>query len=124
MNKRLIRKPYERTRSTMEFLYGNEKQTDDSFGNDTDVNHIVARFKRTGIMPPPSIDAQYADVTALQADLTEIIARGESAKQELKELEDTKREQHIEAQKLREEKLAEYEKREKEQQAQSSENDL
>lgn len=39
-----------------------------------DINQIVARYKRTGIIPPSTKQPQYADVTGLQGrDLTELI---------------------------------------------------
>lgn len=81
-----IRKPLQRERTPTD-LTGQESKTDRSAGNDTDVNHIVARFQRTGIMPEPKGEAQYADVSALQGELTEILARGEAARKELQELE-------------------------------------
>lgn len=74
--------------------------TDTSHGNDTDVNNIVARFARTGIMPPDHGHGQYLDVSGLQEDLTTILQRGKEALAELDEL-----------------------KRDAEQQAQTSEND-
>lgn len=45
--------------------------TQNSFGNDTDINTIMARFDRTGIFPQPEQPAQYADVTAYAGDITE-----------------------------------------------------
>lgn len=77
-----IRKPYERQRLIT--VVEGESATDQSFGNDTDVNRIVARFARTGILPDAnSAQAQYCDVTNLQADLTELIEKGREAMDEL-----------------------------------------
>lgn len=36
-----------------------------------DINHIVNRFHRTGMLPPARHQGAYADVTRLQGDLTE-----------------------------------------------------
>lgn len=77
-----LRKPFHRTRSQLSFE-GRESKTDTSFGNDTDVNNIVARFARTGQLPPPQGQPQYADVTGLQQDLTTIIQKGKDAQKEL-----------------------------------------
>jgi len=80
----IIRKPWERQRVVVD-LADQQKQTDDSQGNDTDINNIVARFARTGVMPEPQTPGEYADVTALQGDLTEIIEKGKQAQAELAE---------------------------------------
>lgn len=53
--------------------------TIDSAGNDTDVNVIMARFDRTGILPEPTQQPNYADVVDLQGDLTEIHQRSQEA---------------------------------------------
>ena len=71
-------------------LEGQQLKTDQSQGNDTDVNKIVARFARTGELPPARGEPQYADVTGLQGDLTELLAKGESARKELQQLENEK----------------------------------
>lgn len=81
----VIRKPWERSRVTLD-LEGQVNKTDTSFGNDTDVNKIVERFKRTGVFPVPPPDqpeAQYADVSGLQTDLTEALEKGRQAREEL-----------------------------------------
>lgn len=111
----LIRKPYSRTRSIKD-LSGQTKQVDDSFGNDTDVNKIVARFARTGIMPQATQEPQYGDVTALQGDLTEIIANGEKAKAELENLQKQQIEENKQKIKENAEKLQKYEEAEANQQ--------
>jgi len=77
-----IRKPYDRVRTSLDLTH-NPKEVDDSFGNDTDVNRIIERFKRDGDIDALNVNkenAQYGDVTALQGDLTDIIAKGEAAK--------------------------------------------
>lgn len=72
-----IRKPWERER-TYTKTYG-ESRTQTVFGNETDVNAIMARFTRTGIMPPARGEPQYADVTELQQDMTEALEAGKQA---------------------------------------------
>ena len=61
-----------------------ESMTDTSFGNDTDINKIVERFARTGSLPEgPSIAPVYQDVTAMQGDLTDLIAQQKDAMEKL-----------------------------------------
>lgn len=68
-----IRKPYTRTRSPLSFA-GVTSVTDQSFGNDTDVNKIIARCKRTGEeLPETAGPGEYGDCTQLQKDLTLLI---------------------------------------------------
>lgn len=83
--KPVVKKPWQRTRQFAD-LEDQIKKTDDSQGNDTDVNNIVARFARTGQLPPSTAEPFYGDVSNLQGDLTEIIQRGEDAKAELAKL--------------------------------------
>lgn len=88
-----VRYPWERCRLTRQ-MGENPLQTDQSQGNDTNVNNIVERFARTGVLPAPNQGAaQYGDVTALQGDLTEIIANGEKAKTAMTKLQNEQREQ-------------------------------
>lgn len=91
-----IRKPLQRERVITD-LTGQKSKTDRSSGNDTDINNIVARFQRTGVMPPPTGEPHYGDVSALQGELTDLIARGEAARQELQELELQKEKEQQEA---------------------------
>jgi len=79
-----IKKPWQRSRLIVD-LEGQEFKVDTSFGNDTDVNNIVQRFQRTGVMPNEEQKArgQYADVTNLQEDLTGLLDRVETAKAEM-----------------------------------------
>lgn len=53
--------------------------TIDSAGNDTDINLIMERFSRTGILPEATQQPQYGDVVDLQGDLTEIHQRAREA---------------------------------------------
>lgn len=66
-----------RVRQVLENPYPSE--TIDSAGNDTDINVIMSRFERTGILPPATVEPQYADVVDLQGDLTEINQRSQEA---------------------------------------------
>lgn len=55
-----------------------ETMTQQSHKDQTDVNAIVARFDRTGYMPPEKGQRQYGDVTALQGELTDLIEKSRS----------------------------------------------
>ena len=79
-----IFKPWERMRVQTD-VEDQEVRVDTSFGNDTDVNNIVERFKRTGTLPEPETAGrgQFADVTNLQEDLTPLLQRVEEAQKEV-----------------------------------------
>lgn len=80
-----IKKPYERVRQTLE-TFG-ETRVDTSFGNDTDVNTIIARCTRTGEpLPGNPNQGQYVDVTGLQKDLTELVNESREALQKAEEM--------------------------------------
>lgn len=76
-----IRKPYH-TGKAETIPFPEKGKTDDSFGNDTDVNKIVARFARTGMLPEGN-PGQYANVTSLQGDLAQLITDSKNAIAEL-----------------------------------------
>ena len=59
-------------------LEGQTKKVDDSVGNDTDVNNIVARFQRTGEELPENANATFDDVSDIN-DLADIIIKGKTA---------------------------------------------
>lgn len=102
-----LRKPYDRERVPVD-LTGQKDMTDRSFGNDTDVNKIVARFSRTGELPPGNGPGHHGDVTAMQQDLTEIIEKGRLAAAELHQLQidqDARQQAEIAANKARLEEL-------------------
>lgn len=105
-----IRRPWTRTRQYVD-LTGQESKVDTSHGNDTNINNIVARFARTGQLPKCDETPQYADVTGLQQDLTEIIQRGREAQKEL--LEHQSKQAALHAQRLEDDarRLAEYDAR-------------
>jgi len=83
-NKRIIRNAYNTIR--VPTIIEGESKTQAVFGNDTDVNRIMERFTRTGVMPPVTQEPQYADVTDLQQDLQEILRKGDEAKLRYEEL--------------------------------------
>lgn len=103
-----VRHPLSRERLVTQ-TYGDSK-VQDGFGNDTDVNRIVERFTRTGFMPKAQREPQYADVTDLQEDLTDLIAKQRETQNQIREvqqsIEDKKQKQResdaIELQKLKE----------------------
>ena len=79
-----MKKPNERVRQVA--VINDESATDDSFGNDTDINRLVERFTRTGIMPTADRPAQYADVSGLQnKGLDELIQEANKTLAELQE---------------------------------------
>lgn len=93
-----VRKPWARERLITKVE--GESLTVQDPGQDTDINHIVARFDRTGVLPSPKVEAQYGDVTALQGDplqlmekAREIDGKVEAAKVELAERAKAKQDQ-------------------------------
>lgn len=70
---RPVRQPWCRVRTIT--VNDEPSMTQMSHVDQTDVNAIVARFKRTGVMPDGRKDGQYGDVTGLQGDLTELYQR-------------------------------------------------
>ena len=73
-----IRLPWERHRQIT--VIDDESMTDTSFGNETNINNIISRFSRTGILPGPGDrQPQYEDVTHLQVGLTQLINDGNAA---------------------------------------------
>lgn len=79
--------PQTRNRGTTRYItvIEGESATDTSMGNDTDINNIVARFDRTGILPSATTQPIYADVTALQGELTELINEARDVQQRSQE---------------------------------------
>lgn len=64
-----VRHPYERER--VQIRIEGESKTHQAHKDSCDVNNIIARYERTGELPPNRKRGVYADVTALQGDLTE-----------------------------------------------------
>ena len=81
----VTKKPWQRERQIFTSERDTDSWTDRSFGNDTDVNKIVARFARTGTLPEGQGNGQYADVTRLQRDTAQMILESRAALEELKE---------------------------------------
>lgn len=69
-----IRPPWCRVRYGMDFG-DQESLVQQAHWDQTDVNAIVDRYHRTGILPPVQNNGVYADVTGLQGDLTERIQK-------------------------------------------------
>lgn len=74
--KRIVRGPDFRER--VSFKTTGPTRTQQSHFDQTDVNAIVERFKRTGYLPPASRQPQYGDVTLLQEDLTNALAKAQA----------------------------------------------
>jgi len=83
-----IQRWYGRTRYTQP--QGGESCTDRSFGNDTDINHIVERFARTGTMPEQPETLPFEDVTELQGDLTDLLDKAQKGIDAVEQLEKEK----------------------------------
>lgn len=67
------RRHWERTRYSIR-AFG-PTMTQLSHYDQTDVNAIVARFKRDGYMPPDLRQPQYGDVSSLNQSLTDLVAQ-------------------------------------------------
>ncbi|AXH75143.1 MAG: internal scaffolding protein [Microviridae sp.] len=61
------------SRTRVQSVNNEPSMTDASQGNDTDVNTIIARFDRTGVLPLPTQEPQYADCVPFNRDLTELL---------------------------------------------------
>jgi len=70
-----IRSPYTRVR--VQFATVGESKTHQAHAESCDVNNIISRYERTGVLPPARSVPQYADVTGLQGDLTDLHARAQ-----------------------------------------------
>lgn len=88
-----------------------ESVTDTSFGNDTDINNIVARCTRDGLWPPIPDDEIFADVAGLQKPLAELIDESRKAIEAYNEAEATQSER--EQQQITKDQLERYEALEK-----------
>lgn len=65
-----VRNPFIRKR--VQFSTAGDSKTHQSHREAVDVNNIIARYERTGQLPPARMAPQYADVTGLQGDLTDL----------------------------------------------------
>lgn len=70
---RVFRSQIERHRFSTEFSGVSATQVADQAS--CDVNAIMARFQRTGVLPEGRGEGQFGDVTELQADLTAAIEK-------------------------------------------------
>lgn len=66
----VVRHPYSRMR--VQAKNDEPSMTHQSHAESCDINNIIRQFDRTGLLPPPKRPGQYADVSALNKDLTEL----------------------------------------------------
>lgn len=99
----VIRRALDRVRTIT--LVPGESRTQTVFGNETDVNAIMARFTRTGVLPPGRTDPQYADVTELQRDMTETLEIGKIAQAKYTDLQEQIKQRQTEIKKQKDEEL-------------------
>ncbi|AZL82977.1 internal scaffolding protein [Apis mellifera associated microvirus 10] len=81
MSRAYVRNPFSRMRVVTDV--GVEDATDQTHAESVDVNSIIRKYKRTGVLPPPRPGRvpQYADVTGLQdGTLTEQLQRAREAR--------------------------------------------
>lgn len=76
----VVRKPYSRTRIYTPIE--GESMTHESHAESCDINNIIRQFDRTGVLPPPTRQPYYGDVTALQVDMTEAVAASQEIMEE------------------------------------------
>lgn len=69
----IVRHPMSRTR--VRFETEGESKTHQSHAASCDVNNIIARYERTGVLPPTRAVGQFGDVTQYQGDLTDLVNR-------------------------------------------------
>lgn len=74
---RFVRPSY--FRESLKTVIEGESKTQQSHKNSVDVNTIVKKFDRTGVMPPALREPQYGDVSDLNADYGELIERSREA---------------------------------------------
>ena len=84
-NNGTTRQPYPYERCRTQLTLSTESITDQASAQEKDVNLIVQKYKRTGILPPVLDPGKFADVTGLQGDLTEGLIAARSATEMLKE---------------------------------------
>lgn len=70
-----------------------ESMTHQSAADSCDVNQIMARYDRTGVLPPSARQGVFADVTSLQVDLTEAVNSSRATIKEFREFERTAKSQ-------------------------------
>ena len=104
-----IRQPLHRERHTTPG--GGESKVADSSKDETDVNAVIARFRRTGKLPEGR-QVQYGDCTALQGDPTEMMISAQetiqNASEAITEAVNTQTKEKAEREKKDAEDLAEF----------------
>lgn len=75
-----VRPPYCRQR--VQLFNDEPSRTQQSHFDQTDVNAIVKRFERTGVLPEGRGIPQYGDVTGLQGEFTDLINRSRAQQTE------------------------------------------
>lgn len=79
-----VRRPNCRVRYAMDFT-GQESLVQQAHYDQTDINQVVERYRRTGVMPSGKSNGRFADVTGLQGDPTELIERSREVIQQTAE---------------------------------------
>lgn len=64
-----------RARQRVQANVSGPSKTQQSHKETVDINHIIRKFDRTGQLPPPTAEPQYADVSALNQYFGELIAK-------------------------------------------------
>lgn len=70
---RRVRRQIERDRISIDCSSGGKTQQ--AHADSCDINKIIARFERDGVMPPGRPGGFYADVTGFNGDLNELLIR-------------------------------------------------
>ena len=78
----LFRRPFHRHSVKTEF--SEPSMTHQAHKESCDINTIIRQFDRTGVLPPAAHLPQYADVSDLNRDLTELISDSKSTLQQYK----------------------------------------
>lgn len=79
----VVRHPFSRRR--VQSKNEEPSMTHQSHAESCDINNIIRQFDRTGLLPPPRRQGQYADVTALNKDLTELYTDMENISSRIRE---------------------------------------
>lgn len=80
---RVVREAHVRLR--VPFVVTGVSMTTQSHADSCDINKVMARFDRTGALPPGREGAQFADVTHLQADFTELVNKSRAVSAEVRD---------------------------------------
>lgn len=80
---RVVREAHIRMR--VPFVVTGESLTTQSHADSCDINKVMARFDRTGALPEGRQGGQYADVTHLQSDFTELVNKSRAVSAEVRD---------------------------------------